>query len=251
MIHIEHLSKSYIKSNNNAFSLGKKHLVLNDISFALDAGKTLIVSGTKNSGKTTLMKILATMISPDSGSVNVLGFDVNKDTKAIRAQVCFLSNTQPYFNHLNTKEQLSYFATLKGLNSKEIRDRVTDVLKKWDLNPKQSVSKLTAEEKMRLSLAQTVLVRPKLILLDEPALGFDVFTAKPIFDMIEEARKEGVGIIYASSNLNNTELFGDEIIFLYNGKMVYQSDMSAYIQRYENASEGFVKIISEANKIAV
>jgi ABC-type multidrug transport system ATPase subunit len=80
MIHIEHLSKSYIKSNNNAFSLGKKHLVLNDISFVLDAGKTLIVSGTKNSGKTTLMKILATMISPDSGSVNVLGFDGYKDT---------------------------------------------------------------------------------------------------------------------------------------------------------------------------
>jgi ABC-type multidrug transport system ATPase subunit len=251
MIHIEHLSKSYIKSNNNTFSLGKKHLVLDDLSFTLDAGKALIVSGTKNSGKTTLMKILATMIRPDSGAINILGFDCNKDSKAVCGQIVYLSNNQPYFTHLNVKEQLVYFATLKGLNSKEIRDRSAELLKKWDLNPKKSVSKLTDEEKMRLSLAQTVLVRPKLIVLDEPALGFDIFTAKPIFDMIEEAKKEGVGLIYASSNLNNTELFGDEIIFLHNGKMVYQSDMSTFRHRYENASEGFVNIISEANKTAV
>ena len=89
----------------------------------------------------------------------------------------------------------------------------------------------------------------KLILLDEPAFGLDIFTAKPIFEMINEAKKEGIGIVYASGNLSNIEMFGDDIIFLHQGKMVYQSPLQTFLQGFDNsADKGFIHVISEVEK---
>jgi len=252
MIQIEHLCKSYVSNSAKLFVSGKKVLALDDISLSLDFGKALVLSGTKNSGKTSLLKVLATMLKPDSGTVKIFGADINKSKNEIRSQLVYLTNNQSFFNYLNVKEQLNYFANLKGLKSKELGERIPQLLKKWDLNPKQGISTLSSEEKMRLSLAQIDLQRPKLILFDEPALGLDVFTAKPIFDLIKEAKNEGTGIVYASSSLGNTEMFGDEIIFLHQGKLLYQSDMASFRQNCGNSfSDGFFKIISEANKTAV
>ena len=249
MISVEHLCKSYSGSKSSSFFSAQKVPALNDVSFMLSGGKTLIVSGTKNSGKTSLLKILSAIIKPDSGSINVLGSDLKKSANDIRRQSVYLTNNQPFFDYLNCKEQLSYFALLKGIRPGASNPAINELLKKWNLNPRKPVSKLSMEEKMLLGLAQVQLIRPKLILLDEPAFGLDIFTAKPIFEMINEAKKEGIGIVYASGNLSNIEMFGDDIIFLHQGKMVYQSPLQTFLQGFDNsADKGFIHVISEAEK---
>lgn len=248
MIHIEHLSKSY----TGPFLSAKKVIALNDISFSVDSGKTLIVSGTKNSGKSSLLKIMAAMLQADNGNVEILGKNTKKAAASIRKQTVYLSNAQPYFIHLSIKEHLTYFAALKGLKQSEVKSRIDEFLKKWDLNPGHAVSKLPMEQLMLLGLVQAMIVRPKMILMDEPVLGLDFFTAKPIFDLIVEAKKEGIGIVYACSNLINAEMMGDEIIFLHQGKLAHRSDMQTFSRNFGNSfNDGFIKIISEANKTAL
>jgi ABC-2 type transport system ATP-binding protein len=248
MIHIEHLSKSY----TGPFLLSKKVMALNDISFTVESGKTLIVTGTKNSGKSSLLKILAAMIQSDSGKVEILGNNTKKAAAEIRRQIVYLSNSQPFFGYLSVKEHLNYFAALKGIKQTEVKSRLDEFLNKWDLNPRHAVSKLSMEQLMLLGLIQAMIVRPKMILMDETLLGLDFFTAKPIFDLISEAKKEGIGIVYACSNLSSAEMFGDEIIFLHQGKLVFRSDLQSFSQQYGNSlADGFIKIISEANKTAL
>jgi ABC-type multidrug transport system ATPase subunit len=248
MIHIEHLSKSY----TGPFLGAKKVMALNDISLNVDNGKTLIVSGTKNSGKSSLLKIIAAMMKADSGNAEILGHNLRTSAAEIRKQTVYLSNIQPFFGYLSVKEHLSYFAALKGLKQSEVKSRIDEFLKNWDLKPGQAVSKLPIEQQMLLGLLQALIVRPKIILMDDPVLGLDFFTAKPIFDLIAEAKKEGIGIVYACSNLSNAEMSGDEIIFLHQGKLAHRSDMQIFLQNNGNSLvDGFIKIISEANKTAL
>ena len=248
MIHIEHLSKSYTAT----FLSAKKVVALDDINLRVDNGKTLIVSGTKNSGKSCLLKIMASMMQADSGNVEILGYNSKKSATSIRRQTVYLSNAQPFFDHLSIKEHLTYFATLKGIKQSEVRPRIDEYLKKWDLNSRHAISKLAIEQQMLLRLVQAMIISPKMIFMDEPVLGLDFFTAKPVFDLIAEAKKEGIGIVYASSDLSSAEMFGDEIIFLHQGKMVHRSDLQSFSQHCGNSlNDGFIKIISEANKAAL
>jgi len=248
MIQIEHLCKSY-----SATLLGsKKVMALKDISFKLESGEMLIVSGTKNSGKSSLLKIMAAMMQPDSGNVNILESNLRTAAAEIRRQTVYLTNNQPFFAYLTLREHMAYFATLKGVKESEAKLRAKELLDKWSLNPNHSVSKLSIEQKMLLGLAQALLVRPKLILMDEPTLGLDFFTAKPIFDAIADAKKEGTGIVYASSNPGIAEQFADEIIFLHQGRLLHQTDLQTFLQNNNNSlADGFIKMISEANKTAL
>jgi ABC-type multidrug transport system ATPase subunit len=245
MIGVEHLYKNF-KQPNGLLKKAFMSAALDDINFSLEEGAVLMVLGTKASGKSTLLRILAAMQFPDKGTVEIMGLNLDKQAVEIRKKIGYFSYEQSYFDNLTIKEQLFYFANLKGLKSSEIAVKIDSLMQKWDLKPNKKTSLVSIEEKLRLGIAQTMLNDPKLIILDEPSFGLDIFGAKPILDLVAEAKLSGTTVVYAGSNLSKTEFFGDKIIILDRGRMIYADTMTEFKNKYGNSpTEGYLQILNE------
>jgi ABC-type multidrug transport system ATPase subunit len=245
MIVVEHLYK-YFKQPKGPLSKAINLAVIDDISFSLEEGEVLMVLGTKASGKSTLLKILAGMQLPDKGTIEIMGLNPDKQVVEIRKNIAYFSHEQGYFEYLTVKEQLLYFAALKGLKSAAIANQIDSLIQKWDLEPNKKTGLLTIEEKLRLGIAQTMVIIPKIIILDEPTFGLDIFGAKPILDLVAEARLSGITVVYAGNNLSKTEFFGDKLLILDRGKVIYADTMSEFKNKYGNSpAEGYLQILND------
>ncbi len=252
MIKVEHLFKFFSLSSAQQKELGiktKELSALTDLSFSCSAGKILMVLGSKNSGKSTLLGILATILKPDKGNVQLMGLDLNTHAAEIRKHVGFFSANQPFFEYLTVAEQLEYSAGLKGMTGGMISDRLPVILEKWHLAAikNKRISSISAAEKLLLGIAQSVVHNPRLLLLDEPALGLDLFSAKPVFELVDYAKKDGMTVVYATNNLSKTELIGDELIVLHQGRLIHHSSIVDFRNLSEDSlSAAFLSLLHKA-----
>ncbi len=249
MIKVEHLVKSFFLNKEEKKRLGtinSKINAINDLSFSLSAGKILMVLGTKYSGKSTLLKILGATIKPDSGSLSILEHGLDKEYKQIRKMSGYFYAGQPFFEYLNVAEHLEYFAKLKGVANSVISENIFELTDFFQINPKIKISKLSDEQRLKLGLIQSYIHKPRLLLLDEPTLGLDLYTAEPVQKLVKLAQSNGSTIIYATNNISKTELMGDEIIIMDKGKLIYQSSIEEFRKLYGSPVSGYLEIVSKS-----
>ncbi len=252
MLKVEHLYKSFSLSSDQQKELGvkaKELSALADLSFSCTAGKVLMVLGTKNAGKSTLLSILAGVLKPDKGNVQLKGLDLNTQAVEIRKQVGYFSANKPFFGYLTVAEHLEYCAGLKAMAPRLFLEQLPALLEKWHLTEikNKRIAKLSSSERLLLGIAQSVVHNPRLLLLDEPALGLDLFSAKPVFELVDDAKKEGMTVIYATNNLSKTELIGDELIVLHQGRLIHQSSIADFRNLSEDSlSAAFLSLLHKA-----
>jgi Cu-processing system ATP-binding protein len=235
IVHIENVGKAY----------GNQQ-VLKEIDFALPQGKCLALIGHNGAGKTTLMKLILGLIRPTAGCVEVLGAEPAAADKKFRSQLGFLPENVAFHDELTGADTLAFYARLKGLSV----SCCPDLLERVGLSfaAKRRVRTYSKGMRQRLGLAQALLGKPKLLLLDEPTTGLDPVLRQEFFEIIRGLTAAGTTVIIASHILTELEARTDLAAIMRQGRLVAFGDLDTL--RREAGLPVTVRVKGDAKAIA-
>lgn len=227
MIQAEHLSKTYVlKEKSHLF--GKKKVrqisAVRDISLEIPKGKITGVLGINGAGKTTTIRMLASLITPTSGSLTMDGVDAVKNHLWVKDRINMISGGERnLYWRLTAQENLRYFGSLYGIGKKELEERIGELLKTVGLEEAKDipVERYSKGMKQRLQIARGLINEPEYLFLDEPTLGLDILIAKEIRELIHSLAKErGKGILLTTHYISEAEELCDYIYVLDQGQII-------------------------------
>jgi len=201
----------------------KEKVVLKGINLQVEEGKIFGILGPNGAGKTTLLSILSTLLLPDRGRVEVLGFDNIKSGQRIREKVNISSGNANFLWSLSVKENLHFYGMLYGLTGKRREEKVESLIALFDLEEHCDVTfdRLSTGMKQRLSLAKSLLNDPSLLFLDEPTVGLDPSVSIRIREQIRSIQKDrGMTVLLTTHNMKEAEYLCDRIAFIKEGEIL-------------------------------
>ena len=232
-----------IKNLNKSF--GKKK-ILKNVSFNVNEGDILGFIGPNGAGKTTTIKMILGLQSIDSGTVTINGYDIKKNfEKAIEKVGTIVENPDLYM-YLSGYDNLKLISNLyKNVDKKRIDEVIKIVKLETRINDK--VSKYSLGMRQRLGIAQALLHKPNLLILDEPTNGLDPEGIKELRDIIKRlATKEKGGVVISSHNLSELESFCNKIVIIKNGEIVETNEL----KKVKNIEESYIFEVDEISKIS-
>ena len=208
----------------------RRQPVLRDLSLSIPTGTIFGILGPNGAGKTTLISILATLLLPDAGMVEVLGLDVRRQAGKIRGRINLASGAAKFVWSLTVVENLRFYGRLYGLYGRQLAARVEEMMALFELQEYRHspFETLSSGLKQRLALAKALISRPELLFLDEPTNGLDPIAAQHTREEILRLnRQTGVTIILTTHNLREAEQLCREVGFLGEGRILAQGSIRA------------------------
>jgi ABC-2 type transport system ATP-binding protein len=196
---------------------------LRGINLQIEEGEIFGILGPNGAGKTTLLSILSTLLLPDRGKVEVLGFDGLRDGHQIREKVNICSGNANFLWSLTVRENLHFYGMLYGLTGKGREQKVESLIDLFELNEYRDVSfdELSTGMKQRLSLAKSLLNDPAILFLDEPTVGLDPDVSVRIREIILSIHRErGITVLLTTHNMREAEHLCGRIAFLKEGEIL-------------------------------
>lgn len=188
---------SAIKVENISKSFGKVK-ALDSISFEVERGELFGLIGPDGAGKTTLFRLLATLLDPDEGRAEVDGFDIVKDYHAIRERVGYMPGRFSLYQDLTVEENLNFFAALFGVKVEDSYDLVAPIYRQIEPFKRRRAGKLSGGMKQKLALSCALIHRPSVLFLDEPTTGVDAVSRSEFWDMLAELKQRGITILVST-----------------------------------------------------
>lgn len=192
---------------------------LNNVSFDVATGELFGLVGPDGAGKTTLFRVLTTLLIPDAGSANVLGKDVVRDLWDIRARVGYMPGRFALYADLSVEENLSFFASVFGTTIKEGYDLIAPIYKQIEPFKSRRAGALSGGMKQKLALSCALVHRPDLLFLDEPTTGVDAVSRREFWDLLGTLRASGLTII-ASTPYMDEAARCDRIALMQDGALL-------------------------------
>jgi ABC-2 type transport system ATP-binding protein len=191
-------------------------VALDAVSLSVDVGTVLALLGPNGAGKTTLVRVLTTLLIPDSGHARVGGFDVQKDARTIRAMIGLAGQYATVDELLTGRENLELVGLLYHLDKELYRTRAQEALERMSLASAgdQPVKTYSGGMRRRLDLAASLIGQPPVLLLDEPTTGLDPRTRNDLWEFIEELVAEGTTVLLTTQYMEEAEHLADTIIVL-------------------------------------
>ena len=208
--------------NNITKRYGKKNAVvtaLKEISFEVDKGELFGIIGPDGAGKTSLFRILTTLLLPEGGTASVDGFDVVKDYKAIRKRVGYMPGRFSLYQDLTVKENLDFFATIFNTSVEENYELVKDIYSQIEPFKDRRAGKLSGGMKQKLALSCALIHRPSVLFLDEPTTGVDAVSRKEFWEMLQRLKKQGITILVSTPYMDEASLC-DRVALVQSGKIL-------------------------------
>jgi len=212
--------KSVIVNNLSKFYGKKKEIkAVKEISFEVSKGELFGIIGPDGAGKTSLFRILTTLLLADSGKVSVDGFDVVKDYKAIRKRIGYMPGKFSLYQDLSVEENLNFFATIFNTSIEENYDLIKDIYVQIEPFKKRKAGKLSGGMKQKLALSCALIHRPSILFLDEPTTGVDAVSRKEFWEMLKGLKRQGITILVSTPYMDEAGLC-DRVALIQNGKIL-------------------------------
>ncbi len=195
---------------------------LDAVSGEIRGGAITGLVGPDGAGKTTLIRLMTGLMLPDSGTVEVLGFDTHRNPAAIQASIGYMPQRFGLYEDLSVQENLDLYADLRGLPKAERTSTFEELLTFTDLKrfTTRLAGKLSGGMKQKLGLACALLKKPRLLLLDEPGVGVDPISRRDLWKMVENLTQEGIGVLWSTAYLDEAEAC-DHVLLLNQGKLLF------------------------------
>lgn len=229
-IALEGISKHYGKTT-----------ALTDVTFSVPEGSMFGLIGPDGAGKSTLYRILTTLIPPDSGTATVAGLDIRSDYRKIRTEIGYMPERFSLYPDLTVSENLNFFASLFGVRVQDNYDLIAPFFNQLAKFPHRRAGALSGGMKQKLALGCALMHRPKILLLDEPTTGVDAVSRSEFWDMLTTLRQKGITILVSTSYMDEAERC--ERIALINAGRILKVDTPQKLvegigERLYNASAG-------------
>lgn len=191
---------------------------LDGVNFAVERGEVFGLIGPDGSGKTTLFRLMATLLSPDAGRVSIDGFDTVTARAAIRRRVGYMPGRFSLYHDLTVEENLRFFATLYGTTVEAGYDGIRAIYSQIERFRDRRAGALSGGMKQKLALSCALIHRPSVLLLDEPTTGVDPVSRKELWDMLATLKERGITIVVATPYLDEVGRCG-RVAFLREGRL--------------------------------
>lgn len=208
MVTVENLKKRY--GNVEA---------LKGVSFAVAKGEIFGLIGPDGAGKTTLFRILTTLILPDDGTATVNNWDIVKSYKEIRRSVGYMPGKFSLYQDLTVEENLNFFASVFNTTVEENYDMVKDIYKQIEPFKKRRAGALSGGMKQKLALSCALIHKPIILFLDEPTTGVDPVSRKEFWEMLKRLKEQGIAIVVSTPYMDEASLC-DRIALIQDGEIM-------------------------------
>jgi sodium transport system ATP-binding protein len=214
-IEVSHLTKHFYDPKRGDFA------AVDDVSFSCKHGEILGLLGPNGAGKTTTLRMIGTILTPDSGKISVEGFDSQLAPEDVRKSLGFLSADTGLYERLTPREILVYFAQLSKYPQAQISTRVDQVIKMLTIDSFADTrcEKLSTGMKQKVSIARAVVHDPPVIVLDEPTSGLDVLAIQSMHQFIQSCKISGKCVLLSTHIMSEAEKLCDRIAIVYKGKI--------------------------------
>jgi sodium transport system ATP-binding protein len=239
MIRVQNLSKSF----------GKVKAV-QGVSFDAPDGQITGLLGPNGAGKSTTLRMLYTLLKPDSGSAQVDGFDVRKDPLEVQRRIGVLADARGLYPRLTTRENIRYYGRLHGLGGQSLETKIDSMLEMLDMDSiaDRQTEGFSTGEKLKVGIARALIHDPKNVLLDEPTNGLDVVSTRAMRQFILRLREDGKCVLFTSHIMQEVAALCDQIVIISQG-VVSASGTSDDLRRQtgqDSLEDAFVAAIGSA-----
>ena len=206
-------------------------LALEGVSFEVAKGELFGIIGPDGAGKTSLFRVLTTLLLADEGTATVGGLDVVKDYKAIRRQVGYMPGRFSLYPDLTVKENLDFFATIFNTSIEENYDLVKDIYSQIEPFKDRKAGKLSGGMKQKLALSCALIHRPTVLFLDEPTTGVDAVSRKEFWEMLKKLKEQEITILVSTPYMDEAELC-DRVALIQAGRILSINEPAGIVKEF-------------------
>ncbi|MBL9187875.1 MAG: ATP-binding cassette domain-containing protein [Opitutaceae bacterium] len=220
---------------------------VDDVSFRVEPGRIYGLLGANGAGKTTALRLLATLLQPTAGGATVAGFDIARDPHEVRRRVGFLAASTALYGRLTARETLRYFGRLNDLADPVIAARTQHLADELGMHEflDRRCDTFSTGMKQKTSIARTLIHDPAVMIFDEPTLGLDIMAARTIVRFVRECRDRGKTVIYSTHIMSEVEKLCDHIGIIHGGRLLAEGTLTELRARFrqQDLEEIFVTAV--------
>jgi sodium transport system ATP-binding protein len=240
------VSPPAVKVDRLEKTLGKNK-VLRGISLEAGSGEIFGLLGPNGAGKTTTLRIICTLLAPDAGSVDVLGFDTRTAPEEVRRRVGVVTADIGVYPRLSARENIAYFAELSGVLDGQLKVRVDAVLERLDMVSfaNQRAESLSSGQKQKVAIARAIVHDPDVLMFDEPTSNLDVLASREIRNFMVESRGRGKCVIFSTHVLHDAERLCDRVTILHEGSVVATGPTADVRGAHRDLEDAFLELVEK------
>lgn len=246
MIKAESLKKSFRKKDRKKTNI----VAVSDVSFSAEDGKITGLLGANGAGKSTTLRMLVSLLSPDEGSASVDGWDIHKNKLEVRRSVGYLPHNSGIYPRLSARENIEYFAALAGLEKSQIKARVDELVELLGMQEfaDRRTEGFSQGQRTKVALGRALVHQPKNLVLDEPTNGLDVMATRNLRKILVKLRDAGHCILISSHIMQEITHLCDHVAIINDGRVVAENSVEGILQEtgQTNFEDAFVVAIGES-----
>ncbi|HPD00424.1 MAG TPA: ATP-binding cassette domain-containing protein [Acetivibrio sp.] len=237
MIDIQGLSKHF-----------DKVVAVDGISFKVNKGEIFGLLGENGAGKTTTLRMLATMLTPTSGTAKMAGFDIINEPEKVRSSIGILFGGESgLYDRLTAEENISYFGELNDMDRTRIKERIKELARIFNMEDylKRRAGKLSKGMRQKVAFARAIIHDPDIMLFDEPTSGLDVSAIRDVHEFIKSCKAEGKTVIFSSHSMDEVDKLCDRVGVIHKGKLVADGTLDGIKSEYgdQDLENIFIRLV--------